>query len=49
MVFQALRDAGLFTNLNKCMFGVLEIPTLGDFVGIKGCRVDPSKVEAMLT
>ncbi|KAF0727973.1 hypothetical protein Ae201684_014082 [Aphanomyces euteiches] len=31
------------------MFGVDEIPVLGDFVGINGCRVDPAKVEAVTT
>ena len=46
-VLTALREAGLYANLQKCMFGVLEIPVLGDFVGINGCRVDPSKVEAI--
>ncbi|KAH9131642.1 hypothetical protein AeRB84_021712, partial [Aphanomyces euteiches] len=29
-VFQTLRDAGLYANLQKCMFGVDEIPVLGD-------------------
>jgi hypothetical protein len=46
-VLTVLRDAGLFANIKKCMFGVKEIPVLGDFVGINGCRVDPSKVEAI--
>ncbi|KAH9125839.1 hypothetical protein AeMF1_003623 [Aphanomyces euteiches] len=42
-----LRDNGLYANLAKCMFGVEEIPVLGDFVGINGCRADPSKVKAI--
>ena len=46
-VFKTLRDTSLYANLKKCMFGVTEIPVLGDFVGINGCRVDPSKVEVI--
>ncbi|KAF0721733.1 hypothetical protein Ae201684_018948 [Aphanomyces euteiches] len=48
-LFQVLRENGLYANLQKCMFGVDEIPVLGDFVGINGCRVDPAKVEAVTT
>jgi hypothetical protein len=48
-VFQTLREAGFYANLKKCMFGVREIPVLVDFVGINGCRVDPSKVETIRT
>jgi len=43
-VLQTLRDAGLYANLRKCMFEVEEIPVLGDLVGVKGCRPDPTKV-----
>ncbi|KAF0725111.1 hypothetical protein Ae201684_016343 [Aphanomyces euteiches] len=43
-VLTVLRDNGLYANLAKCMFGVEEIPVLGDFVGINGCRADPSKL-----
>jgi hypothetical protein len=46
-VFEILRANSLFANLQKCMFGVSEIPVLGDFVGVNGCRVDPSKVSAI--
>ncbi len=48
-VFQTLREAGLYANIKKCMFGVREIPVLGDFAGINGCHVDPSKVETIRT
>jgi hypothetical protein len=48
-VFQTFREAGLYANIKKCMFGVREIPLFGDFVGINGCRVDPSKVEIIRT
>ncbi|KAF0760348.1 hypothetical protein AaE_003578, partial [Aphanomyces astaci] len=44
LVFETLRDTGLYANLSKCLFGVLKIPVLGDFVGINGCRADPAKV-----
>jgi hypothetical protein len=47
-VLQILRDNGLYANLQKCMFGVEEIPVLGDFVGVNGCRVDPEKVSAIV-
>jgi hypothetical protein len=47
--FQTLREAGLYANLKKCMFGVREFPVLGDFVGTNGGRVDPSKVETIRT
>ncbi|KAH9111480.1 hypothetical protein AeMF1_014009 [Aphanomyces euteiches] len=46
-VLEILRENCLFANLQKCMFGVPEIPVLGDFVGIEGCRPDPAKVEAI--
>ncbi|KAH9103381.1 hypothetical protein AeMF1_020267 [Aphanomyces euteiches] len=46
-VLTVLRDNGLYANLAKCMFGVEEIPVLGDFVGINGCRADPSKVKTI--
>ncbi|KAH9111696.1 hypothetical protein AeMF1_013859 [Aphanomyces euteiches] len=46
-VLEILRENCLFANLQKYMFRVLEIPVLGDFVGIKGCRPDPAKVEAI--
>ncbi|KAH9105392.1 hypothetical protein AeMF1_018773, partial [Aphanomyces euteiches] len=48
-VFQTLRDAGLYANLQKCMFGVDEIPVLGEYVGIKGSRPDPAKVTTIST
>jgi hypothetical protein len=48
-VLLVLQESGLYANLQKCMFGVTEIPVLGDFVGINGCRVDPSKVAAIRT
>ncbi|KAH9116113.1 hypothetical protein AeMF1_009918 [Aphanomyces euteiches] len=48
-VFQTLRDAGLYANLQKCMFGVDEIPVLGEYVGIKGSRPDPAKVTTITT
>ncbi|KAH9090422.1 hypothetical protein Ae201684P_014225 [Aphanomyces euteiches] len=46
-VLEVLRESGLYANIQKCMFGVSEIPVLGDYVGINGCRVDPSKVDAI--
>ncbi|KAF0707627.1 hypothetical protein AaE_013524 [Aphanomyces astaci] len=44
-VFEVLRANGFYANLAKCMFGVDEIPVLGDLVGVKGCRADPEKIK----
>ncbi|MDH5641647.1 MAG: reverse transcriptase family protein, partial [Nitrospira sp.] len=42
-VLQIMRENDLYANLQKCMFGVPEIPVLGDFVGVNGVRADPEK------
>lgn len=46
-VLTILRDNGLYANLKKCMFGVSEIPVLGDYVGVNGVRADPEKIRAV--
>ncbi|KAH9151584.1 hypothetical protein AeRB84_005833 [Aphanomyces euteiches] len=46
-VLSVLRKNGLYANLGKCMFGVQEIPVLGEFVGVNGCRADPAKVQTI--
>jgi len=46
-VLEILRENELYANLKKCMFGVPEIPVLGDFVGVNGCRADPEKIKAI--
>ncbi|KAH9185340.1 hypothetical protein AeNC1_012685 [Aphanomyces euteiches] len=46
-VLSVLRENGLYANLAKCMFGVQEIPVLGEFVGINGCRADLAKVQTI--
>jgi hypothetical protein len=43
-VLQKLRDAGLFSNISKCEFFVLEIKFLGMIVGQDGIRMDPEKI-----
>ncbi|KAF0726898.1 hypothetical protein Ae201684P_010443 [Aphanomyces euteiches] len=48
-VLKVLRESGLYANLQKCHFGVPEIPVLGDFVGVNGCRANPSKIEAIVS
>jgi hypothetical protein len=46
-VFQALRDARLFGNLEKCMFCMDRVSFLGYIVTPWGIEVDKSKVEAI--
>jgi len=46
-VLDCMRTNKLYANLQKCMFGVPEIPVLGDFVGVKGVRADPEKIQAI--
>ena len=38
----------LYANASKCIFGVEEIPFLGRFIGKRGLRADPAKVEAIV-
>ncbi|KAE9302457.1 Transposon Tf2-6 polyprotein [Phytophthora fragariae] len=42
-----LRDNKLYVKLSKCVFCADEIPCLGDFVGRKGVRMDPDKVQTI--
>ena len=46
-VFQALRDARLFGNIEKCMFCTDRVSFLGYVVTPQGIEVDKSKVEAI--
>jgi len=43
-VLQRLRDAGLYINLKKCEFLVIEVKYLRLIITIKGVRMDPKKV-----
>ncbi|ETV79515.1 hypothetical protein H257_07505 [Aphanomyces astaci] len=46
-VIEDLRANGHEANLAKCMFGVDEIPVLGNLMGVNGCGADPDKVKAI--
>ena len=46
-VLEIMRKHGLYANIKKCMFGMKEIPVLGDFVGINGVRADPEKIKTI--
>ena len=47
VVFNALRDARLFGNLEKCMFCTDQVSFLGYVVTPQGIDVDQAKVEAI--
>ena len=46
-VFNALRDARLFGNLEKCTFCTNRVAFLGYVVTSQGIEVDPAKIEAI--
>jgi len=43
-VLKRCEEQKLYVKLSKCQFCVDEIPCLGDFIGRKGVRMDPDKV-----
>jgi hypothetical protein len=47
VVFNALRDARLFGNLEKCTFCTNRVVFLGYVVTSQGIEVDPAKIEAI--
>ena len=46
-VFDALRDARLFGNLEKCTFCTDRVAFLGYVVTVQGIEVDPAKIDAI--
>jgi hypothetical protein len=46
-VFNALRDARLFANLEKCIFCMDRVSFLGYVVTPQGIEVDETKIEAI--
>ncbi|OWZ09204.1 hypothetical protein PHMEG_00018133 [Phytophthora megakarya] len=44
---QLCKEEQLYVNLSKCTFCASEIPSLGDFIGIHGIRMDPDKVRVI--
>ena len=47
-LFKLMRKYKLYANLQKCLFGVAEIPVLGDLVSNKGVRPDPEKIKTIV-
>ncbi|KAG3231266.1 hypothetical protein PI124_g23639 [Phytophthora idaei] len=45
---ECMRTNKLYGNLDKCVFGAVEIPFLGCFIGKRGLRADPAKVKAIV-
>ena len=46
-VFNALRDAHLFGNLEKCTFCTDRVAFIGYVVTAQGIEVDPAKIDAI--
>ncbi|POM81554.1 Putative retroelement [Phytophthora palmivora] len=46
-VLGRLEEHKFFVKLSKCVFCVVEIPCLGDYVGRAGIRIDPAKVNVL--
>ena len=46
---QILREKQLFAKLRKCEFWFKEVPFLGHIVYAEGIRVDPTKIEAVVS
>ena len=49
IVLQILREKQLFAKLRKCDFWLKEVPFLGHIVYVEGIRVDPIKIEAVVS
>src|SRR5258708_28939222 len=48
-ILHHLRNAGLYTNPKKCIFHMDTVEYLGFILSPKGLRMDPSKVESILS
>ena len=46
-MLQALKEAGLQVEIEKCEFHTSETRYLGLIIGIKGVKMDPKKVETV--
>ena len=49
IVLQILREKQLFEKFSKCDFCLKEVPFLGHIVSTEGIRVDPTKIEAVVS
>ena len=49
IVLQILREKKMFARLSKCDFWLKEMSFLGHIVSAEGIRVDPTKIEAIIS
>ena len=49
LVLQILREKQLFAKLSKCDFWLKEVSFLGHIVSAEGIRVDPAKIEVVVS
>ena len=49
IMLQTLREKHLFAKLSKCDFWLKEVSFLGHIVSTEGIRVDPAKIEAIVS
>ena len=49
IVLRILREKRLFSKLSKCDFWLKEVSFLGHIVSIEDIRVDPTKIEAIVS
>ena len=49
IMLRILRDKRLFAKLSKCDFWLKEVSFLGHIVSVEGIRVDPVKIEAIVS
>ena len=49
IVLQILRERKLFVKLSECDFWLKEVSFLGHIVSVEGIRVDPAKIEAIVS
>ena len=47
-VLEALREAGLQLDIDKCEFHTTEVLYLGLIITMNGIRIDPKKIEAII-
>ena len=49
IVLQILREKRLFAKLSKCDFWLKEVSFLGHIISVEGIRVDPTKIEVIVS
>ena len=49
IVLQTLREKQLYAKLSKCNFWLKEVSFLGHIVFVEGIRVDPAKIEVIVS